>query len=376
VAQRAFKVERIEGSGGRAEVRVAGRLGLADGRALRTELRRALEPAARAFVFDLSGVEAIDGGATALLLDLETDIVRRGGKLEIAGASGSVKALVELFRARGRHSAIEEPPRKIGILDQIGRTTIALALDLRAVLDYLGEGLLALGHAARHPGSVNWRDVVRITERAGADGLPIVALISLLVGLILGFQGAIQAKVFNVKDLVPLVVAIGLTRVLGPLMVAIIVTGRSGAAFAAEIGTMRVNEEIDALKTLGICPFRFLVFPRVLALLIAVPILTLLGDAIGLFGGFAVGVVALDLSPRVYIDATRNALTVWTVCSGLLMSVGYAVAIGAIACERGLGTTGGAEGVGRSTTSSVVTILFHLVVITFAFTFVYQLFGL
>ncbi|HVY61439.1 MAG TPA: ABC transporter permease [Planctomycetota bacterium] len=376
MAAQAFRVERVEREGGRAEVRVAGRLAFADGRALRRELERALTPPAPAVTFELSRVEAIDGGATALLLDLEADIARRGGKLEIEGASGSVKALVDLFRARGKHAIFAEAPHKVGILDQVGTTTIAIVLDFKAVLDFVGEATLALFAALRNPRSVNWRDVARITERAGADGLPIVALISLLVGLILGFQGAIQARQFGANSFVPAVVAIGLTRVLGPLMVAIIVTGRSGAAFAAEIGTMRVNEEVDALKTLGICPYRFLVFPRMLALLVAVPILTLLGDAIGLLGGFAVGIVSLDLSPRVYIDSTRAALTIWTVCSGLLMSLGYAVAIGAISCERGLGTTGGAEGVGRSTTSSVVTILFHLVVITFAFTFVYQMFDL
>jgi phospholipid/cholesterol/gamma-HCH transport system permease protein len=211
-------------------------------------------------------------------------------------------------------------------------------------------------------------------ERSGADALPIVALITFLTGLVTAFQAAIQLHRVGADLFVADAVALSMTRELGPLMTAIVAAGRSGAAFAAELGTMRVSEEVDALHTIGLDPQRYLVLPRMLALVAMLPLLTLLADAIGIFGGLVVGVLSLDLVPIAYLEETRKALVPWDVSSGLLKSVAFALAIGWVGCQRGLATRGGAEGVGRATTSAVVSALFALIAIDAIFTVVFHVF--
>jgi phospholipid/cholesterol/gamma-HCH transport system permease protein len=224
----------------------------------------------------------------------------------------------------------------------------------------------------REPRTIPWRDVLRVMERTGADALPIVGLISFLVGLVSAFQGAITLHQYGADIFVADGVAIGVTRELGPLMVAIVGAGRSGAAFAAELGTMRVSEEVDALRTLGLDPYRHLVFPRLLALTLMLPLLTVLGNFFAIAGGFVVGVGSLDITFGAWARETQNALTFAHVGSGLLKSFFFGAAIALVACQWGLATRGGAEGVGRSTTSAVVTSLFFLVIIDAAFTVLFN----
>jgi phospholipid/cholesterol/gamma-HCH transport system permease protein len=213
-------------------------------------------------------------------------------------------------------------------------------------------------------------------NRAGTDAVAIVLLINFLIGFVMGFQSAVQLKQFGANIYVADLVGLSITRELGPLMTAIIISGRSGAAFAAELGTMKVSEEVDALRTMGFDPLRFLVFPRMLALILVMPILTLLGDFVGLAGGLVVGVVSLDLTVTGYLNETRRALDVWDVFQGLIKCGVFAVAIGLISCQQGLATSGGAEGVGRRTTASVVSALFALILIDAAFTMVFHALGL
>jgi phospholipid/cholesterol/gamma-HCH transport system permease protein len=369
-----FRVERTE-EAGVAVVHVSGRVGLEDVAPFRDSLRREIARPAAQYRFDLAGLESIDPGAAALLVELRGEAAERSAAAAIAGGAGGVGALVELF-ARRRKAPAKPPPVRIGALDQVGRATARAAGQFQAILDFLGEVIVATTCALRAPRSVNWADLGPITERSGADAWAIVSLISFLVGLILAFQAAVQLRQFGAEIFVADAVGISLTRELGPLMVAIIVAGRSGAAFAAELGTMSVSEEVDALRTIGLDPYRFLVFPRLMALVIAVPILTLLGDFVGLLGGFFVGVFGLGIPATSYILETKSHLGLWDVESGLLKSIAFGAAIALIGCERGLRTTGGATGVGRSTTASVVTILFHLVVIDFAFTLFYQVYNL
>jgi len=175
-----------------------------------------------------------------------------------------------------------------------------------------------------------------------------------------------------VADLVGLAV----TRELGPLMTAIIVCGRSGAAFAAELGTMKVSEEVDALRTLGLVPLRYLVVPRVFGLMLVGPVLTLLGDAIGITGGIVIASIQLDVTPAAFIAELRQVMEPWDVLSGLLKSVVFSGTIAVIACEQGLATSGGAEGVGRQTTAAVVSILFSLILLDAVFTVLFGALGL
>jgi phospholipid/cholesterol/gamma-HCH transport system permease protein len=374
VTEPAFHVERVDHDGDRAELRFAGKLHFRDLFDAWPEVRRLLESRPGRVAFDLSRVEALDGGAAALLLELKHDVDAQGARTEIVGAEGGVRGMLELYGAHPARGKIR-PPARMGILDQIGRETLAMFGEARA-LDYVGDVVAAAGHAIRRPRAVHWPDVTRIMERAGADGMPIVLLISFLVGLVTAFQAAIQLRQFGANIFVADLVALSITRELGPLMTAIIVAGRSGAAFSAEIGTMKVSEEVDALRTLGLDPYLFLVFPRVIALVLVMPLLTVLSDVVGILGGLLVGISVLDLTVNAYVLETQKALGLWDVGSGMLKSVFFALNVSLIACQRGLATEGGAEGVGRATTSAVVTSLFALVVVDALFTVLFNAFGL
>ncbi|GAC1577916.1 MAG: hypothetical protein NVS3B20_09210 [Polyangiales bacterium] len=236
--------------------------------------------------------------------------------------------------------------------------------------------MLAAVGLLREPKTGNWKHVFPTMERAGADAVPIVVLINFLVGFVMGFQGATQLKQFGANLYVADLVGLSVTRELGPLMTAIILCGRSGASFAAELGSMSVSEEIDALRTMGFGPIRYLVLPRTLALMLVLPLLTLLGDLVGMFGGLIVGVTSLGLTVGGYLSETQKAVTMWDVFSGLVKSVVFALAISLISCQQGMATTGGAEGVGRRTTASVVSILFALIVIDAGFTVFFHAFNL
>ena len=220
---------------------------------------------------------------------------------------------------------------------------------------------------------MHYGQLASLVERAGADGAPIVLLINFLVGGIIGLQGAIQLHRFGADSFLADMVGLSMVRELGPLMTAILVTGRSGAAYAAELGTMTVNEEIDALRTLGQDPQRFLVLPRVLTLLLVVPLLTMLGNLLGAVGGWTIAVGYLDQPTVVYLQALEAAVDLGDIGTGLLKACGFAVAIGVVSCQRGLATRGGADGVGRATTSAVVTSLFLLVVLDAMFTWAFTM---
>jgi phospholipid/cholesterol/gamma-HCH transport system permease protein len=204
-------------------------------------------------------------------------------------------------------------------------------------------------------------------KKVGVDGLPIVALISFLLGLIIAFMSALQLKQFGANIYVASLVAVGMVRELGPIITAIIVAGRSGSAFAAEIGTMQVNEEVDALITMGFNPIRFLAVPKLLACIFVVPILTGFSNIFAIMGGMIVGVVGLNLTIFTYVQKTMDAIVMFDVMAGIVKSIVFAAFIAAIGCQRGFKVRGGAEAVGNATTSAVVSSIFLIVVIDSTF---------
>src|SRR5438067_3979124 len=212
--------------------------------------------------------------------------------------------------------------------------------------------------------------------RSAADAVPIVILVNFLVGVAMAFQAAAQLKRFGANILVADLIGISICRELGPLMTAIVVCGRSGAAFAAELGFMQVNEEIDALRTMGFGPMRYLVLPRALALIIVVPLLSLLADVAGVVGGLVVGVSTLDLTVRGYLSETARVVSLWDISSGIVKSLVFAFAVALIACQQGLATSGGAQGVGRRTTSTVVITMFTLILVDAVMTVLFRTAGL
>ena len=369
-----YRVERIEREGGVEALRFAGELRFRECFASWERVRELARPASPRMELDLSAVDRLDGAATALLLDLRSELAATGARTEIVGATGPVQSLLDLYGAHARRPSRKPPPAGIGILDQIGRETQAILGEGRA-LDFVGDLTLAGAQAARRPHAVNWADLPRLMESAGADGVPIVLMLNFLVGLVTAFQAAVQLEQFGANIYVADLVGLSVTRELAPLMTAIIVAGRSGAAFSAELGTMRVSEEIDALRTLGLDPYHFLVFPRVLALVLVLPLLAILADVAGIAGGLLLAVSGLDLTFNAYVLEIQKAVGAWDVFSGILKTAFFGLGIALIACGRGLATRGGAEGVGRATTSAVVTSLFAIVVIDAIFTVLFHAFG-
>ncbi len=370
----AFAVNRTDKEDGRVHLRFAGPLVFAHAAPLWKQVRQHVKRPGQGVIFDLAAVATTDGSAMALLVQLCAELEADGVSAVIVGATGRVQTILQLYQARIQPAA--QRPKRAGIFERTGRLTAEFGGEIKNVLGFVGAFIVSLIGLVRRPGTANWRDVPPIMERAGADGVPIVLLINFLVGLVMAFQGAVQLKRFGANIFVADLVALSICRELGPLMTAIIVCGRSGAAYAAELGTMKVNEEIDALRTMGFDPMRYLVFPRALSLMVVVPMLTLLADFVAMIGGLLVGVLGLDLTVTAYVVRTQQALDMGHVFSGVSKSVAFGIAIALIACQQGLAASGGAQGVGRRTTSSVVAILFALIILDATFTVIMTVFDL
>jgi phospholipid/cholesterol/gamma-HCH transport system permease protein len=371
MAHPSFSLSRTDAVGG-ARCALSGHLTLDAGAVLWRELQSALGGRG-AIDLELAGVDYLDGGAAALLAAAIAAHQARGGTVRLTGASPETARLLQLYEC-GRDGPCERGvPQPQGLLADVGDAAHQAVRTSQAILAFLGDLVVGVFAALRRPRTVHLGEFGQLVERAGADGMPIVLLINFLIGAILGLQGAIQLHRFGGDQFLANLVGLSIVRELGPLMTAILVTGRSGAAYAAALGTMTVNEEIDALRTLGQDPQRFLVFPRVLALMLVVPVLTVVGNLVGSLGGLVIAMVYLDQPAVVYLQSLEQAVALGDVGTGLLKSVFFAAAIGLIACQRGLSTHGGAEGVGRATTSAVVVVLFTLVALDAVFTWVFSL---
>ena len=265
----------------------------------------------------------------------------------------------EALQARPRRSTKDEDP----FFTQVGSLSMVVFDDFFNLMTFFGELISVTARAVVRPRSVRWGDVLFYVRRVGAEGLPIVGLISMLIGLIMAFMSSLQLKQFGANIYVASLVGIAIVRELGPIMTAILVAGRSASAFAAEIGTMMVNDEVDALVTMGFEPVRFLALPKLLATVIVVPLLTIYADLFGILGGMMVGIVGLDLTPVTYLQATQRSLSVYYLVSSLVKSLFFAVLIAGIGCQRGFRVKRGVEEVGAATTSAVVASILMIVVV-------------
>jgi phospholipid/cholesterol/gamma-HCH transport system permease protein len=351
---------------------VRGRIEIGNAQQVLSEMLAQISKDTQHVALDLSGVDYCDSGGGAVLIALRQRLAQTGAQLQIVRSTPAIEGLLSLVD----EEAVLQPPTPTGpaegFTSKIGEETLTLLGDMRAMAVFTGELVLGLSDALRHPSRLRWRETWLYMERTGLDGLPIVALISFLMGLITAFQAAVQLTQFGADIFVANLVGLSIVRELGPLMTAIIAAGRSGAAFAAEIGTMKVSEEVDALITMGFDRTRFLVTPKVIALLVMLPCLTLCADLIGILGGLTVAVVGLGLPAQVYVRQTRLALSVWDVYSGLIKSVAFAILIAGVGCLRGFQAQGGAESVGRITTSAIVAGIFLIIVADAVFTVVFH----
>ncbi len=334
-----------------------------------------LQQKMKALRVEFSGVVSFDSAGALALVELERNAKEHNVTLSLEGMSSQVRGLLSLIpQDLATKSSLIAPKRHPGVFEKVGDAAITVFYDSVFMVKFVGDICIGLFQACLHPGRVRWGDTITYMMRCGVDAVPIVLLISFLIGLIMGFQAAIQLRQFGANIFVADLVGLAQVRELGPLMTAIIVAGRSGSAFAAQIGTMKVSEEVDALSAMGLDTTRFLVVPKILALLLTLPTLALLSDAVGILGGMVVGVGSLDLTVVQYINETTKAMVLFDVFSGYLKSFVFAFLIAAVGCMRGLQVKGGAEGVGLATTSSVVSGIFLIILTDAIFTILFSYF--
>ena len=325
---------------------------------------------------DLAHVDRIDGAGAVLLarlLDRLDADGRRGSVVE--GDNREAARLIALYRERRAHGPAPQM-LPMSPLARIGAVAAGLPAKANEALDFCGRCGIALPKTAASPGSVDWRSLPRLMQEIGADALPVTSAANLLVGIIIAFLGVSQLGRFGAVAYVPELVVVAHLRELGPLVTAIVVAGRSGAGLASEIATMKVSEEVDALRSMGFDPVRWLVVPRCLALALTVPLLTWVGDALALIGGLAATSVISHMTTRAYIQATINAITPEHFLAGLIKTPFLGLAIGLIACGEGLLARGGAAAVGARTTTAVVLAIFSVIVMSALFTFFFALIGI
>ena len=313
-------------------------------------------------IVDLSNVAVIDDYGALVIYEIKKLIEKNGGTFALRNAHPAVKRNLEQFDFKRISEVAPLKGRtKLNFFVRTGEVSLDRLFNLRYMVSFLGSVTLALIHVLLHPRSLRVNDTISLMEKTGVSALPIVGLISFLLGLVIAFMSSLQLEQFGANIYVASLVAIAMVSELGPIMTAIVVAGRSGSAFAAEIGTMRISEEIDALFLMGFAPTLFLAIPRLFAAIIVVPLLTLFADIFGIFGGLVIGFLLLDLTINAYITQTLEALTLFEVLWGLSKSVVFAALIAWVGCLRGFQTRGGADAVGNAATSAVVTSIFLII---------------
>ncbi|OPY75121.1 MAG: putative phospholipid ABC transporter permease protein MlaE [Syntrophorhabdus sp. PtaU1.Bin050] len=330
----------------------------------------------RTLSFDASGLVAWDSNLLTFLIKIKEWCTQKNVEYEDRDLPDGVRRLLTLASAVPERKGARRESRKESFFVRVGEKAEQFATSAGEVFTFLGEASVSIIRFLGGRASFRRVDLFLFLQEAGSQALPIVSLISVLVGLILAFVGAIQLKTFGAQIYVADLVGIAMVRVMGAIMTGIIVAGRTGAAYAAQLGTMQVNEEIDALKTLGVSPMEFLVLPRMVALALMMPLLCVYADIMGILGGLIVGVVMLDLNPIVYLNETKTALSLTNMWIGLFHSAVFGVIVALSGCLRGIQCGRSASAVGYATTSAVVTSIVSIIVATAIITILCNVLGI
>jgi phospholipid/cholesterol/gamma-HCH transport system permease protein len=333
-------------------------------------------PAAQRLVVNVAAVTDWDSSLVVFLRSLQA--VDRGVRLrlEVRGVTPALERLLGLARSMPTDHRGSTRSRPASFVTAIGQDFLDLARSTGEILAFFGEGTLALRRLLMRRARFRQRDLWLTVQQSGADALPIVSLISFLVGVILGYIADQQLALFGARVYVADMVGLAMVIQMGALITAIVLAGRTGAAFAAELGSMQVNEEIDALRTLGVAPMEFLVLPRMLALTAMTPLLTVYADLLGILGGAFVGVAVGGLSLTEYLVETRAAIEWGHILQGLISATVYGAIVAASGCLRGMQSGRSAAAVGEATTSAVVTAIVFIVIAAAVLTILFDAVGL
>ncbi|EWY41107.1 ABC transporter permease [Skermanella stibiiresistens SB22] len=334
--------------------------------------------AARPLSLDLSALDAVDTVGALLLLRLVDRLEADGIPVAMTGARPEHATLIDAVHRADRScepSKPTDPHPILAMVERTGRAAVQVGRDLRDLLNFLGMMVTALVGTLLRPRRLRLTAVVHHMEQTGLNALPIVGLLSFLIGVVLAYQGADQLRQFGAELFVVNLLGISILREIGILMTSIIIAGRSGSAFTAQIGTMNVNLEIDALRTLGLDPMELLVLPRALALMITLPLLAFYADVVGLLGGAVMCYFVLDISFGQFVQQLHGAITLSTLMVGLSKAPVFAFVIALVGCYEGLRVSGSAESVGRLTTRSVVVGIFLVIVLDALFSILFSYLG-
>lgn len=316
-----------------------------------------------------------DSGLISFLLKFIRECESKKIPVQRQNLPEKIRKLLDLaLKVQERNIVREE--KNLGTIEQIGELAYNFSRSFKMWMDFLGDIAIAFKRFFTGKAYFRHQEFWGIVQRCGVEALPLVSMISILVGIILAFVGAIQLRMFGAESFIADIVGISMVRVLSAIMTGILMAGRIGASFAAELGLMESNEEIDALKTLGVSPVEFLVLPRVLAMLIMMPILTVYADGMGILGGLLGSVGMMKINPLEYLDHTQNAVNLTHFWIGLIHSVVFAVLIAVSGCLRGMNCQRTAAGVGAAATSAVVTGITGIVIATAIITFICQVIGI
>ncbi|MCB0352455.1 MAG: ABC transporter permease [Bdellovibrionales bacterium] len=376
-AQTAYQVQFSDSAAGGLQLALSGEWrsantlpnaqALLEGRESANQIRR-VEVDAR----DLS---EWDSGLLVFLSQLRDYCVERQIEFRQESLPRELQSLLELaFAADGREPSSQCPNRE-SFIEELGIKGVKLAKETREIVQFVGSACAAFGDLLIGRSRMRWNDLFVTIQQAGPEAFPIVALISFLVGLILAFIGTVQLEKFGAQIYVANLVGIGMLREMGAVMAGVIIAGRTGAAFAAEIGAMQSNEEIDALKTLGISPMEFLVLPRMLALMLMLPLLCVFADLVGILGGALVSFSVFHLSPLLYWEQTIGAVSTSDFMLGLIKSVVFGSLVAVSGCLRGMQSGRSSAEVGNATTSAVVTGIVLIVLTDAVFAVVCSILG-
>ena len=348
--------------------------------ALDRRLRELRIPAGRPVSIDLAAVDRIDTAGAWLLLRTERDLSARGSTVELRNLRPSFAPLLDQVRAGGMRAPVPHPRPAhhslIGFVARIGEVSLGLVARAGGILGFLGLVVETALRLLRHPGRLRWTAMVAQMEQTGVNALAIVGMLSFLVGVVIAYQGADQLRHFGAEIYTVDLLGVSVLRELGVLMTAIIIAGRSGSAFTAQIGTMRVNEEIDALRTIGLDPIEVLVIPRLFGLLLTLPMLTIYANLMGLLGGCLMAWGVLGITIPQFVHELQTALGPRTFWIGVIKAPFFAAIIATIGCYEGFQVSRSAESVGRLTTLSVVEAIFLVIVADAVFSVFFSMLGI
>jgi phospholipid/cholesterol/gamma-HCH transport system permease protein len=328
-------------------------------------------PSASKLVIDVSSVSVLDTAGAWLLHRTIRALEQHGAMVRISGLRPEIETLLQLIAARSEMPE-HVTPAKVGLLAGIGQQTWRILCEFSGMLAFIGESAIVFLRSLVQPRRIRWRPILRNLQTAGFEALPITGLLSFLMGVVIAYQGADQLQRFGANIFIADLVGLSMLRELAPLLTAIIVAGRSGSAFAAQIGTMKISEEIDALRTIGIGPQELLVQPKILALVIALPLLTVYADVAGVLGGMIMANSMLDISYSVFMDRLEDALHLSSFLTGIIKAPVFAVIIALVGCFQGFQVSGSADSVGRQTTVSVVRSIFLVIVADALFSIIFN----